>query len=128
MAYLYSRHRDREIMTNEERTIFENAVMDIVRLIPFGRATSYGAIARAIGFPNLPRMVGRVMASLSEGHGLPTHRVVNSHGRLSAKSAFGPGREMEEMLVAEGVEVANDIIKNWRQVFWNPLSEIEILS
>lgn len=113
-------------MTDIDKALFERAVADVVRLIPRGRATSYGAIARAVGCPGLSRMVGRVMGSLPDSHDLPAHRVVNSQGRLSAKSAFGPGREMEELLAAEGVAVENDRIKDWKRVFWNPFFEIGI--
>lgn len=113
-------------MTDDDKRLFEQAVFDIVRLIPHGRATSYGAIAHATGYPNLSRMVGRIMAGLPTGHGLPAHRVVNSQGRLTARSAFGPAGELEELLAAEGITVENNAIKNWKQVFWNPLTEIDI--
>lgn len=113
-------------MTDDDKVLFGNAVTDIVRLIPAGRATSYGAIAQAVGYPDLSRMVGRVMANLPAGHGIPAHRVVNSQGKLTAKSAFGQGNELGELLSAEGILVENDSIKDWKRIFWDPLSEIDM--
>ena len=104
-----------------EKQAFRQAVYDIVRLIPKGRATSYGAIARAIGFSNLSRMVGKVMSQCPPNAKIPAHRVVNSQGFLSAKGTFNT---QQERLEAEGVVVKNDRIKNWRTVFWDPMREI----
>lgn len=114
------------MMTEEDKDLFERLVLDTVRLIPCGRATSYGAIARAVGYPNLSRMVGRIMGRLDAGHGLPAHRVVNSQGHLTAGDAFGHAGEMEKLLALEGIAVENNAIKNWKRVFWDPLSEIDI--
>lgn len=100
-------------------------VYDIVRYIPRGRATSYGAIAKAAGYPNMSRMVGKIMAGCSEKN-IPAHRVVNSQGVLSGKDAFGSAGEMQKLLEAEGIIVKNDRIVNWKTVFWNPLKEIGI--
>lgn len=102
---------------------FRELVFQVVRLIPYGRATSYGAIARAIGYPNLSRMVGRVLAN-STAEGLPAHRVVNSQGQLSGRAAFETASQMEELLKEEGVDVENDRIKNWKNIFWDPISEL----
>ena len=101
------------------------AIYEIVMLIPPGRATSYGTIAKAIGFPNLSRMVGRIMSQCNSGtNQIPAHRVVNSSGILSAKDAFGISGEMQQLLEAEGIVVINDRIQNWKKVFWNPLKEL----
>lgn len=101
------------------------AVYEIVKLIPPGRATSYGAIAKATGFPNLSRMVGRIMSQCnSDVNHIPAHRVVNSSGILSAKEAFGTSGEMQQLLESEGIIVVNDKIQNWKKVFWNPLKEL----
>lgn len=102
---------------------FRRAVYDVVRLVPVGRATSYGAIAKAIGYPNMSRMVGAVMGNCSE-NGIPAHRVVNSQGCLSGRLAFETPSSMQKMLEAEGVEVVDNKIRNWRKVYWNPLDEI----
>ena len=103
----------------------QQAVYEIVKLIPQGRATSYGAIAKAIGFPNLSRMVGRIMSQCnSEVNHIPAHRVVNSLGILSAKDVFGASGQMQKLLESEGVVVINNRIQNWKNVFWNPLKEL----
>ena len=106
---------------------FVQNVLDVVSSIPEGRATSYGAIARAIGHPRLSRAVGRVLGGkYGETDGVPAHRVVNSQGILTARDAFGrPGR-MQELLENEGVSITNNRICNWKSVFWDPLEEINI--
>lgn len=103
----------------------KQAVYEIVRMIPRGRATSYGAIAKAIGYPNQSRLVGRIMSqAANESEAVPAHRVVNSQGILSAKAAFGPANQMHQLLEAEGITIINDKIQHWEKVFWNPLDEI----
>lgn len=105
----------------------EQAVYDVVMRIPKGRATSYGAIAKAIGYPNLSRKVGRIMSVCdSSKTGIPAHRVVNSQGALSGASAFGASDEMKKLLEAEGVVVKNNRIVNWKSIFWNPIDEIQL--
>lgn len=108
---------------------FSEAVYDIVRLIPPGRATSYGAIAHAVGHPAYSRLVGRVMGQCAGSdspadNGIPAHRVVNSQGELSGKAAFGPGDEMQRRLEAEGIRIINNRIQQWKTVFWDPLHEL----
>ncbi len=110
-------------MDIDERDSFKQAVYDIVRLVPRGRATSYAAIARASGYPAHSRLVGRMMAGCSDG-GIPAHRVVNSQGVLSGRAAFGEPGRMQSLLEADGLTVENDRIKNWKHVFWNPQDEI----
>ncbi len=101
------------------------AVYDIVKLIPYGRATSYGAIAKAVGYPNWSRKVGKIMSECNSVEtGIPAHRVVNSQGILTASEVFGTGGEMQKLLENEGIEVANNRIKNWKQIFWNPIDNI----
>lgn len=110
----------------QEKEGFVDAVYSIVKIIPRGRATSYGAIAKAIGYPNMSRLVGYVMSKCdSTRSGIPAHRVVNSQGVLSAKAAF-PDGEMQRLLQEEGIVVENDKIKNWKSIFWNPLHEINL--
>lgn len=104
-----------------------DAVYDIVRSIPYGRASSYGAIAKAIGYPDMSRLVGRIMGECdSRETGIPAHRVVNSQGVLSGKDCFETPTKMQELLEAEGIKVVNNRIQNWKTVFWNPLNEIEL--
>ncbi|WP_165040834.1 MGMT family protein [Dysgonomonas sp. ZJ709] len=114
-------------MNKIDKASFIQAVYDIVKTIPSGRATSYGAVAKAIGYPNLSRMVGRVMSECNSAKtGIPAYRVVNSQGILSGKEAFGISGEMQKMLESEGVTIVNDRIKNWKAIFWDPMDEIQI--
>lgn len=104
---------------------FRTMVYTIVRMIPLGRATSYGAIAKAIGYPNHSRLVGKIMggSSLLE---VPAHRVVNSQGQLSGRDSFETMETMQKLLEAEGVTVINNRIKGWKAIFWDPLEEINL--
>lgn len=108
-----------------DKESFKKAVYDIVRLIPLGRATSYGAIAKAVGYPNMSRMVGAIMGDCSEEK-IPAYRVVNSQGYLSGRFAFETPTRMQELLEAENIKVKDNKICNWRKVYWNPLQEIKL--
>lgn len=110
-------------MSDFDKEDFVAAVYQMVKTVPRGRATSYGAIARAIGYPNMSRMVGKVMGGCSET-GVPAYRVVNSQGVLSGKNAFSTPTEMQERLEEEGIRVENNRIKDWKRVFWDPMREI----
>jgi len=91
-------------------------------LIPPGRVTSYGAIARAIGSPQAARMVGwAVNQSLSGGEFLPAHRVVNRNGLLTGKRHFGGSDVMKQLLESEGIRVENDQIADFEGCFWDPM-------
>jgi methylated-DNA-protein-cysteine methyltransferase-like protein len=104
---------------------FSQAIMDVVKHIPPGRATSYGAIARAIGYPNMSRMVGKIMGTCNSAQTeIPSHRVVNAQGILSGKDSFGAGLEMQHLLEAEGIVIKNNRILHWKNVFWDPIREI----
>lgn len=108
----------------EDKQAFREAVYDIVKIIPRGRATSYGAIAKAIGYPNMSRLVGRMMCECdSAKSNIPAHRVVNSQGVLSASPTF---TQMQSLLESEGIVVVNNRIKNWKAVFWDPMQEIQL--
>lgn len=111
-------------MAKLDREDFTQAVYTIVKSIPYGRATSYGAIAKAIGYSNMSRLVGKVMSECPANSDIPAHRVVNSQGILSAKDVFSDARKMQELLEEEGVTVKNDRIANWKKVFWNPIDEL----
>ena len=112
------------MFTPFEKESFKQAIYEIVRLIPCGRATHYGAIAKAIGYPNFSRFVGKIMSQCSSDTRIPAHRVVNSQGYLSAKDAFGAPGQMQKQLESEGIVVVNNKIRNWKRVFWNPVTEI----
>jgi len=101
-------------------SFFEN-VYDIVRRIPPGRITSYGAIAGYLGLCKSARMVGWALnAAHSAIDGIPAHRVVNRTGALTGKHHFGGSVIMQQLLENEGVEIENDQVKNFRQLFWDP--------
>ena len=103
-----------------EENFFEK-VYALVRKIPKGRVSSYGAIARAIGSPQSARMVGWAINASHQIEGIPAHRVVNRKGLLTGKSHFGDSNAMKNLLEAEGVSVKDDQIQNFEDVFWDPL-------
>ena len=98
-------------------------IYQVVRLIPHGRVTSYGAIAEYIGLKSGARFVGWAMNACHADPFIPAHRVVNSQGLLTGKFYFGENR-MQELLEAEGIEVRNDKIRNFEKVLWKPLEEL----
>lgn len=106
---------------------FFNDVYEVVKHIPFGRVSSYGAIARYLGSAKSARMVGWAMNSshhLQEK--IPAHRVVNSSGLLTGKRYFGPGDEMKNLLKAEGIRVENDQVQDFEKVLWDPMKELDM--
>ncbi len=109
--------------TNKTNNFFEQ-VYEIVRQVPEGRVTSYGAIARALGTAGSSRMVGYAMRAASGAHPpIPAHRVVNRVGLLSGKRAFGSPTLMQQLLNNEGVTVVDDKVVDFARVFWDPQSE-----
>ena len=110
---------------NEENKDFFSKVYEIARLVPHGRVTSYGAIARCIGSPQAARMVGWAMnQSHSSPDFIPAHRVVNRNGMLSGKHHFGGPRVMQELLESEGVRIEDDRVVDFERLFWDPSSEL----
>ncbi len=93
-------------------------IYDIVRQIPSGRVTSYGAIAQCIGTKSSARIVGWAMNGAPPG--VPAHRVVNSKGLLTGKHAFGSPTKMQELLESEGVKIKDDKVVDWKSLFWDP--------
>lgn len=105
---------------------FQN-VFDVVRLIPRGQVTSYGAIAKYLGSARSSRMVGWAMnAAHSQKKSVPAHRVVNRNGELTGKNHFSTPFLMAELLKKEGIKVVNDKIKNFDKVYWDPMKELEM--
>ena len=100
---------------------FQN-VYDVVRLIPTGRVTTYGAIAKYLGAARSSRMVGWAMNASHTQADIPAHRVVNRQGMLTGKMMFAYPMQMQELLEAEGIRVTNDQIVDFEQVFWEPES------
>ena len=107
----------------KEESFFE-LVYEIVRQIPKGRVTSYGAIAACLGTKLSARMVGWAMnGAHSLKHKVPAHRVVNRNGMLSGKHHFATPTQMEELLKKEGIIVKDDVIVNFKKIFWDPSAE-----
>ena len=107
---------------------FERDVHAVARLIPWGRVTSYGAIARYLGAARSSRMVGWAMnRALDAGSGeppVPAHRVVNRHGMLSGRGHFPTPTAMAERLTLEGVEIRDDQVVDFDVHFWDPSTEL----
>jgi methylated-DNA-protein-cysteine methyltransferase-like protein len=104
---------------------FYDQVFELVRLIPKGRVSSYGAIAKSLGAGGSARMVGYAMSNAGAAHPpVPAHRVVNSSGLLTGKFHFKTPELMQELLEAEGIAVKNDKVQNFKALLWNPLLEL----
>jgi methylated-DNA-protein-cysteine methyltransferase related protein len=100
-------------------------VYQVVKLIPHGRVTSYGAIAACLGTKGSARMVGWAMnASHNSLDSIPAHRVVNRKGLLTGKHHFGGPYIMQQLLESEGISVIDDQICNFEKVFWDPAKEL----
>lgn len=109
-----------------ELNFFEK-VYEVVRLIPEGRVTTYGAIARFIGSPQSARMVGWALNSTKQlPEWIPAHRVVNRNGLLTGKLHFQNNNTMREMLESEGIDTLNDKILNFKNVLWDPNQELNL--
>ncbi len=110
--------------TSNNDNFFER-VYEIVRQIPVGKVTSYGAIARALGTARSARMVGWAMnASHTADDAIPAHRVVNRNGYLTGKFHFASPTLMEELLLSEGIKVVDDKIIDFKNIYWNPNIEL----
>jgi methylated-DNA-protein-cysteine methyltransferase-like protein len=96
---------------------FQN-VYDVVRLVPRGRVTTYGAIAKYLGAARSSRMVGWAMNASHTQPDIPAHRVVNRQGMLTGKMMFGYPMQMQEMLEAEGIRVVDDRVVDFKNVYW----------
>lgn len=110
-------------MPDTEGDFFER-VYDVVRQVPYGRVTSYGAIARYLGTARSARVVGWAM---NKSHGLedvPAHRVVNRKGLLTGKHHFDGTRLMQQLLENEGVRVADHQVVDFEKHFWDPSREL----
>jgi methylated-DNA-protein-cysteine methyltransferase-like protein len=103
---------------------FFEMVYEVARLVPYGRVTSYGAIARYLGTGRSARMVGWAMNKASGN--IPAHRVVNAKGLLTGKHHFGTGNVMQELLENEGIHVENDQVVDFEQLFWDPARELSL--
>lgn len=110
----------------DQRDFFQD-VFEVVELIPFGKVTSYGAIAKFLGAAKSSRVVGYAMnASHKSDSNIPAHRVVNRNGMLTGKMHFPTSTAMQERLEAEGLIIIKDKIENFDRFFWDPSKELSL--
>lgn len=111
-------------MDERKKNFFED-VYEVVRLVPPGRVTSYGAIAEYLGAKRSARMVGWALISAHSLPGeVPTHRVVNRYGLLTGRHHFETPTRMQERLEQEGVKVESNQVVAFEKLFWNPSVEL----
>ena len=103
------------------------AIYALVRLVPAGRVTSYGAIAAALGMASGARQVGYAMnLSHSAPLPVPAHRVVNRQGLLTGRHHFNPPELMQQLLEQEGIVVQDNKVLDFERLFWDPSKELEV--
>lgn len=104
---------------------FFSQVYQVTRLIPYGRVTNYGAIAKYLGAARSSRMVGWALNGChTHEEFIPAHRVVNRNGLLTGKVHFGSANAMQQFLESEGIEVENDKVVKFKELFWDPSTEL----
>jgi len=113
------------ILSNKNKDFFEQ-VYQVVRLIPSGRITSYGAIASYLSVKSAARMVGWAMNASHKHSDIPAHRVVNRIGLLTGQHHFDSPNRMQELLISEGVEVENNQVIDFTERFWDPRLELNL--
>lgn len=110
---------------SKKHNFFED-VYEVVKLVPKGRVTSYGAIAKYLGTGLSARMVGWAMNAAHTDDSVPAHRVLNRNGVLTGKHHFGTPTLMQELLEAEGVAVVDDKVQDFKNVYWDPQIELSL--
>lgn len=108
---------------HKESDSFFDRVYEVAKQIPYGRVTSYGAIAKYLGASRSARMVGYAMNG-SHGKDVPAHRVVNRKGLLTGKHHFEGTNLMQQLLESEGIRVKGNQVLNFDKVFWDPKKEL----
>jgi methylated-DNA-protein-cysteine methyltransferase-like protein len=117
--------QSKSLLKNNSNENFFIRVYRVVQLIPEGRVTTYGAIARYTGSPGASRMVGWAMnASHLQPDFIPAHRVVNRNGVLTGKHHFRHENLMQELLESEGIVIEDDRILHFHSHFWDPYKEL----
>lgn len=126
MSFIPGRQLKDKLLMEQHEDFFQ-LVFQVVRLVPKGRVTSYGAVAKYLGMARSARMVGWAMhAAHSQKKKVPAHRVVNRNGELTGKHHFATPFLMQELLEKEGVKVVNDKVKDFGRLFWDPVKELEL--
>ncbi len=111
----------------EKHESFFQQVFQVARLVPKGRVTSYGAIARYLGAASSARMVGWAMNQAhNQFPSVPAHRIVNRKGLLTGKHHFAYPEQMQELLEREGIEVRHDQIIDFKEIFWDPFENLDL--
>lgn len=105
---------------------FYFSVYDVTRSIPWGRVSTYGAIANFLSLKGSAIFVGRALYAAQKLEDVPAHRVVNRNGLLSGKHHFSSLTKMQELLENEGIIIKDNIVVNFKDVFWDPKSPPEI--
>jgi methylated-DNA-protein-cysteine methyltransferase-like protein len=105
---------------------FFEKVYEVAKLIPYGRVTSYGAIAKYLGAARSARMVGWAMNASHTNNEIPAHRVVNRIGLLTGKQHFNGTNLMQQLLENEGIVVIDNQIQDFKTLFWDPVIELEL--
>lgn len=111
-------------MKDIEKYSFFEKVYEVTKLVPYGRVTTYGAIAEYLGAKGSARMVGWAMNKAHSLPDVPAHRVVNRNGLLTGKFHFGGVNVMQELLENEGVKVFKDKVVNFDKLLWEPMKEL----
>lgn len=109
----------------KEQNFFED-VFEVVKLIPKGNVTNYGAIAKYLGSGMSSRMVGWAMNSCHNRPEIPAHRVVNRIGMLTGKHHFATATMMQDLLESEGIRINNDRVVDFAKHYWDPMKELEL--
>ena len=102
---------------------FFDQVYDVVKRIPYGKVTTYGAIAKYLGSAKSARTVGWAMNNSHQFNNIPAHRVVNRIGLLTGKHHFSGSNLMKQLLENEGLTIKNDKVINFKKYFWDPSKE-----
>lgn len=108
-------------------TTFFETVYELVKLVPPGRVTTYGALAHALGTKGGARMVGWALHQAVQHSEVPAHRVVNRNGLLTGKHHFVGERTMEELLASEGIKVCHNRVQEFEKHFWDPQQVVDSL-
>jgi len=103
---------------------FFKKVYEVAKQIPYGRVTSYGAIAKYLGAARSARMVGWAMNASHNNQEIPAHRVVNRKGLLTGKHHFDGTNLMQQLLESEGIKIVENQIQNFDIIFWDPFKEL----
>jgi len=106
------------------KTTYYQKVFEVTRQIPFGRVSTYGAIANYLSLGSA-RMVGWALNKSFTSEGIPAHRVVNRKGELSGRVHFPAPGMMQALLENEGVKVEDNVVQNFKKLLWNPTDELD---